>query len=95
MQQLASGLGIIVIIALTIAWSSSRKDIPWRTVLFGMLLQLVLALGMVLFPPGVAAFQYLGDGVTWFLGFARDGAAFLFGDLRCRKDKASLAFSLH
>ena len=92
MQQLASALGIIVIIALTIAWSSSRKDIPWRTVLFGMLLQLVLALGMVLFPPGVAAFQYLGDGVTWFLGFARDGAAFLFGDLPLPKGQGVVGF---
>ena len=77
MQHLASGLGILVILALAIAWSSSRKDIPWRTVAIGLLLQLLLAVIMVVFPPGVAAFQYFGDGVTWFLGFARDGAAFL------------------
>lgn len=92
MQQLASALGIVVILGLAFAWSSSRKEIPWRTVVIGMLLQGVLALAMVLFPPGVAAFQYLGDGVTWFLGFARDGAAFLFGDLPLPKGQGVVGF---
>ena len=92
MQHLASGLGILVILALAIAWSSSRKDIPWRTVAIGLLLQLLLAVIMVVFPPGVAAFQYFGDGVTWFLGFARDGAAFLFGDLPLPKGQGVVGF---
>lgn len=92
MQQLASAIGIVVILALAIAWSSSRKDIPWRTVVFGMILQVVLAIGMVLFPPGVAAFQHLGDGITWFLGFAREGAAFLFGDLPLPKGQGVVGF---
>ena len=84
--------GILVILALAIAWSSSRKDIPWRTVAIGLLLQLLLAVIMVVFPPGVAAFQYFGDGVTWFLGFARDGAAFLFGDLPLPKGQGVVGF---
>ena len=92
MQHLASGLGILVILALAIAWSSSRKDIPWRTVAIGLLLQLLLAVIMVVFPPGVAAFQYFGDGVTWFLGFAREGAAFLFGDLPLPKGQGVVGF---
>ncbi len=92
MQHLASGLGILVILALAIAWSSSRKDIPWRTVAIGLLLQLLLAVIMVVFPPGVASFQYFGDGVTWFLGFARDGAAFLFGDLPLPKGQGVVGF---
>ncbi len=81
MQQLASLGGIVVIIAIAMAWSSSRSAVPWRTVAWGLILQVLLAAGMVVFPPGVMAFRYLGDGVTWFLGFARDGAVFLFGDL--------------
>lgn len=81
MQQLASLFGIVVIIAIALVWSSSRSTVPWRTVWWGLILQVMLAAGMVLFPPGVMAFRYLGDGVTWFLGFARDGAVFLFGDL--------------
>lgn len=92
MQQLASGLGIIVILALAIAWSSSRRDIPWRTVAIGMMLQVLLAIIMVVFPPGVAAFQHFGDGVTWFLGFAREGAAFLFGDLPLPKGQGVVGF---
>ena len=92
MQQLTSGLGIIVILALAILWSSSRKDIPWRTVAIGLLLQLFLAVVMVVVPPGVAAFQHFGDGVTWFLGFAQDGAAFLFGDLPLPKGQGVVGF---
>jgi CNT family concentrative nucleoside transporter len=46
----------------------------------------------VAFPPGIRLFQEIGDGVTWFLGFANEGAAFLFGDLPLPRGQAVVGF---
>lgn len=92
MLQLQSAIGIVAIIALAILWSSSRSSIPWRTVIIGMLLQVALCLLVIVFPPGIELFRNLGDGITWFLGFANEGASFLFGDLPLPKGQAVVGF---
>lgn len=92
MLQLQSAIGIVAIVALAILWSSSRGRIPWRTVVIGMLLQVALCLLVIVFPPGVELFRSLGDGITWFLGFANEGASFLFGDLPLPKGQAVVGF---
>lgn len=92
MLQLQSAIGIVAIVALAILWSSSHGRIPWRTVVIGMLLQVALCLLVIVFPPGVELFRSLGDGITWFLGFANEGASFLFGDLPLPKGQAVVGF---
>ncbi|MCX6139855.1 MAG: NupC/NupG family nucleoside CNT transporter [Candidatus Kapabacteria bacterium] len=92
MPQIQCALGIVVIIAIAWLWSSARREITWRPVVWGVGLQLVLALALVVFPPGVALFSWFGSGVTWFLGFANQGAAFLFGDLPLAKGQAVVGF---
>lgn len=92
MAQIQCAIGIVVILGLTWLWSSNKRGISWRTVLWGLALQLILALIVVVFPPGVRAFQWFGDGVTWFLGFATQGAAFLFGNLALPTGQAVVGF---
>ncbi|MBK9183544.1 MAG: hypothetical protein IPM83_10580 [Ignavibacteria bacterium] len=92
MAQIQCALGIVVILGLTWLWSSNKRGISWRTILWGLALQLILALIVVVFPPGVRAFQWFGDGVTWFLGFATQGAAFLFGNLALPAGQAVVGF---
>jgi CNT family concentrative nucleoside transporter len=92
MLPVQSAIGIIVIMLIAVAWSSGRRHIPWRTVLWGLLLQVALCLLVIVFPPGVEAFRRLGDGITWFLGFATEGASFLFGDLPLPKGQAVVGF---
>lgn len=92
MLQLQSAIGIVAIVSLAIVWSSSRSRIPWRTVIIGMVLQVALCLLVIVFPPGVELFRNLGDGITWFLGFANQGASFLFGDLPLPKGQAVVGF---
>ena len=92
MLQLQSAIGVVLIIAMAVLWSSGTKRIPWRTVIWGMILQLGLCLLIIVFPPGVEAFKRLGDGITWFLSFANEGAAFLFGDLPLPKGQAVVGF---
>jgi concentrative nucleoside transporter, CNT family len=92
MLQIQSAIGIVIIAAIAFVWSSSRSRIPWRTVAWGMILQVVLCLLIIVFPPGIELFRRLGDGITWFLGFANEGAAFLFGDLPLPKGQAVVGF---
>ncbi|MBK7185835.1 MAG: NupC/NupG family nucleoside CNT transporter [Ignavibacteria bacterium] len=92
MAQIQCALGIVVILGLTWLWSSNKRGISWRTILWGLALQLILALIVVVFPPGVRAFQWFGDGVTWFLSFATQGAAFLFGNLALPAGQAVVGF---
>lgn len=92
MTRVFSALGIIVILMIAWLWSRDRSAIDRRVVLWGLGLQLLLAVTLLTFPPGVALFQSLGNGVTSFLGFARAGTRFLFGDLGDAKLVDTLGF---
>ena len=81
MERLVSALGIIVILLIAWSWSSDRKNLPVRPLLWGLTLQLLLALFVLKTSFGGELFHALGNAVTWFLSFASDGAAFLFGKI--------------
>ena len=80
------GLGIIAFIAIVAAFSANLKAVSWRTVGFGMAIQLVLAL-LILelefsgWKPGYAFFAKIGNGVKQFLEFTNAGSTFVFGGL--------------
>jgi concentrative nucleoside transporter, CNT family len=92
MPRVFSALGIIVILAIAWAWSRDRRAIDRRVVIWGLSLQLFIGVVLLTFPPGVALFRTIGDGVTQFLGFAQTGARFLFGSLPDPSMQDSLGF---
>ncbi|MBU3742877.1 MAG: NupC/NupG family nucleoside CNT transporter [Candidatus Kapabacteria bacterium] len=92
MPRLLSAIGIIVILGVALLWSRDRRAINRRVVLWGLTLQLLLGVLLLTFPPGVAMFKAVGDAVTSFLGFARSGSRFLFGELGDPKLTESLGF---
>lgn len=94
MERLVSALGIAVILVLAWAWSSQRKNIPVRTLLWGVLLQVSLAFFVLHVPFGMSIFQGIGSAVTWLLGFANKGAMFLFGNLASNTEEHRLAFGM-
>ncbi|MFH1011240.1 MAG: nucleoside transporter C-terminal domain-containing protein, partial [bacterium] len=82
MEKIFSLLGIPVLIA--VAWlvlSTDRRRFPWRTVLWGVGLQLSFAVLILWTPWGRDVFEWLGRMVTLFLGFSQEGAEFLFGNI--------------
>lgn len=81
MERLVSALGIVVVLLICVAVSNQRKAIQVRTVLCGVGLQILVACCALLFPLGVDLVTKVGNGVTWFLGFAHVGSQFLFGKL--------------
>lgn len=61
-------------------FSTSRKDIPWRTVITGITCQFVLGLLCIRWDVGRSVFACIGNKVSTFLNFATEGARFVYGD---------------
>src|SRR6185295_1133539 len=79
--QLVSAFGIIAILAVTWGLSSNRKLFPWRTVIWGMILQFAFALFILKTPIGLRLFQGAQVVVDQLNVCANDGAKMVFGPL--------------
>ena len=79
-------MGIAAFILTAVACSANATAIRWRTVAWGMGLQLALAIVILKLSiggvrPGYAAFSVAADAVSAFIGFTSVGSAFVFGVL--------------
>ena len=84
--RLRALMGIAAFILIAIACSANVAAIRWRTVAWGIGLQVLLALVILKlavggFRPGYAAFSAVAAVVTRFLDFTSVGAQFVFGVL--------------
>jgi CNT family concentrative nucleoside transporter len=79
--KLISLLGWLTMI--TAAWviSYNRKNFPWRTVIWGVGLQFLLALLILKTPWGGALFEFAGKVVQKLIQFSTEGTKFVFGPL--------------
>ena len=73
-------LGLLSILALAYALSRNRRAIKPSLVLWGLGLQILLAV-LVLKTPFGAVFQALGGAINRMMQLAEDGSIFVFGDL--------------
>jgi CNT family concentrative nucleoside transporter len=78
--------GIICFISIVAAFSSNLRAVSWRTVGWGIALQVGLALFILKFSiggwrPGYAFFSGVADVVKKFLEFTNAGSMFVFGPL--------------
>ena len=86
MEYLRGLMGIAILLTIAFLFSRNKKQIDWKLVATGIILQLLIAICVLKVPFIRAAFDYLGHGVVRFLGFSMDGAQFLFGDLARNSD---------
>lgn len=84
---------MIVLLGLAYAFSTNRRAIRYKTVAWGLGLQIVFAFLVLRWDGGRAAFAWLGDKVNWFLGFASYGATFVFGPLAQNTHPWGLVFA--
>ena len=78
--------GIVCFISIVAAFSQNLRAVSWRTVGWGMALQLGLALFILKLEiggvrPGFLFFSKVGAGVKRFLEFTNAGSQFVFGNL--------------
>jgi len=74
-------VGAVVILGIAYLFSTSRRSIDVRTVVWGLSLQILFALIVLKTEVGRVTFQVLGDAITKLLGFADVGSSFVFGAL--------------
>ena len=74
-------IGLVALIAIAVLFSSDRKNIKWKLVGYGVLLQVIFALLVLKFGPGRAAFAFAGEAFSRILTFTQQGSDFIFGPL--------------
>jgi CNT family concentrative nucleoside transporter len=79
--RLSGLLGMVLILAIGIAFSANKRAIRWKTVAWGLGLQIVFAIFVLRVPFGRELFRRLGDFVTAVLHFSYVGSSFVFGEL--------------
>lgn len=86
-------LGILFAIAVAYALSSARRSIRWRTIAWGLGLQLLLAV-LVLRTPIGRLFEAFGQGFNRFVVLAEEGTGLVFGDLGRSEHGVVFAFQI-
>lgn len=90
MNHPASGLlGVLVLFAIAIAFSSDRKSISPRVVLASFALQVAIAVLVLFVPIGKTALSALASGFQTLLNYSNEGINFMFGALG---DPSNLGF---
>lgn len=93
MDRLVSLLGLCVMIGFAYALSENKKAIQWRTVITGILLQIVFGLVILKTDIGRNVFATIGKGFNAILGFTGEGAKFLFGGLATPSESLGFIFA--
>lgn len=79
-DRLRSLLGIVSVLTIGFLISKSPGRVNWRPVFLGVTCQILLGLFTIRWDVGRSIFDCLGKKVETFLGYAKAGAAFVYGD---------------
>jgi CNT family concentrative nucleoside transporter len=79
--RLTGLIGIAVILGIGVLLSRDRRRIKWSVVAWGLGLQVLFAIFVLLIPAGRALFSWLGSLITGILGYSYVGSTFVFGEL--------------
>ena len=93
MGRFAGVLGMLFLLGGAYLFSTSRKSIRLKTVLWGLGLQLALGFFVLRSTFGGKVFSFLGNGANKLLSFSYAGSTFVFGDLGLPKELSRLGFS--
>ncbi|HKH98523.1 MAG TPA: NupC/NupG family nucleoside CNT transporter [Candidatus Sulfotelmatobacter sp.] len=86
-------LGLFTMLALAFVFSTNRRAIRLKTVLWGLGLQFALAVFVLRVPSGEWLFAKLGDGAKHLLDFSYYGSEFVFGTLGKQQSSLGLIFA--
>ncbi len=81
MHRFVPLIGILFFLGICYLFSSNRRAIKPQVIIWGLLLQFIFALLILKTGPGQSTFEFLNDQVVRFLGFVKEGADFVFGNL--------------
>jgi CNT family concentrative nucleoside transporter len=87
-------LGLICFLALAYALSTNRRAIKWRTVAWGLGLQIAFAFLVIKSTFGQRIFTTAGDAINRLLAYSVDGSSMVFGPLGGNTPLAVFAFKV-
>ncbi|WP_312382650.1 NupC/NupG family nucleoside CNT transporter [Atlantibacter subterraneus] len=93
MQILILCLGIVVLLAIAVLFSSNRRAINLRTVTGAFIIQASLAAFVLYVPAGEKALLAISNSLSGILNYSSEGINFLFGDLG--RFKMGFMFAFH
>jgi CNT family concentrative nucleoside transporter len=92
MQRFTGLLGLVVILAVAWLFSTHKRQIKLRLIVWGMGLQILFAVLVLKTDFGIV-FRRIGDGVNAMLEFAEVGSQFLFGPLGTKGGPFGVVFA--
>ena len=78
MGSLLGVLGLFTLLSIAFAMSENRRAINIKTVLYGLIFQLIFALFILKTPFGAPIFSFLDNSINILIGFSSSGSDFLF-----------------
>ncbi|WP_429063717.1 Na+ dependent nucleoside transporter N-terminal domain-containing protein [Chitinophaga sp. W2I13] len=81
MERFQGIIGIVLILGIAFLFSNNRSKINYRLVFSGIGLQVLIGFLVFKVPPITWFFQRVGDAMGKLEGFARKGAAFVYGGI--------------
>ena len=93
MARFTGLLGLITFLGLAYAFSTNRRAINWRTVAWGLGLQIIFAFLVIKWSLGQRILSSISSVITGLLGHSADGSSLVFGRLGTPGDAlATLAY---
>ncbi len=94
MNHIGRGLmGMMLLIAIGFVFSTNRRQIKWGQIGVGLLLQLIIAFGILHIGWVQDIFEFVSKKFVELLGFTREGSLFLFGSLIEDEDSFGYIFA--
>ncbi len=93
MGRFTGVLGLLTMLGLAFAFSTNRRAIRLKTVVWGLGLQLALGLFVLRVKSGEWLFQMAGNGAKKLLDFSYAGSVFVFGELGKQQSSLGLIFA--
>ena len=93
MDYLWGIVGIVVVFAIAMAFSSNRKAIQWRIVISGLIVQVAFGFIVLKWEFGREMLMKLSEGVQKVVGYAFEGVNFVFGGL-ANADTVGFVFAM-
>ena len=78
MGSLLGILGLFTLLSIALLLSENRSAINFKTVLYGLIFQLIFALFILKTPFGAPIFSFLDKSINILIGFSSSGSDFLF-----------------
>jgi len=90
--RIMSVVGLLTMVGIAYLFSNNKKHINWRTVISGVLIQVLLGFLILKVPIGRQIFEVAKDLFTGILDYTNEGANFVFGGLS-KHEKVGFVFA--